>query len=559
MAGLVATGAAPPDGALRLSVADFGARPDVDDAGPGVRAAITRLDKRAGSTLHFPPGTYRFAARDGVAMLFDDMDHVTVEGDGATLLFNGTVAPLLMRRCRAPLLKGLTFDWERPPFSQGEVTNIGPGGYAVTLRIDAEFPVDGTEQILQLGTYDRRTRAMTRHGIDVGGAVAHVSLIGSQLLRLTFKRAMPFKVGDTVVARHGNGPHVVELQSCDDFSINDLAIYAGPAMAIAIEGCDGGSVHAVRVEQKPGSGRLMSTDADGLHCTSCSGDLRITDCTFSGMGDDGINVTGVYLAVDPDKDQRRLMLTGGHYAPAPIYVAPRTGDRLLLVSGLTLRPMAEIEVQAVDRKDGGRWSIQVPADHPALEGEPVFAIDLRARTRLLVSHCSFPGNRARGILAHSDAIIEHCSFERQSESAVLLAPDMYWQEGPAVERTVVRGNRVHDGNLLERVPAAIWIGAFGSPDGHLWRARLEVVNRNVAVEDNVFMQPNGPVIAVAATRDLRIEKNQIEQASSVAFSLDNVRNVRLHGNRCDPAATIRVDPSSRKELTLSQNIGLRVD
>jgi hypothetical protein len=558
LAGLALTAADRPDATARVSVAAFGALPGVSDAGPGVRAAIESLGKRPGSTLHFPRGTYRFAAHDGVAMLFDDMDHVTIEGEAATLLFNGAAAPLLMRRCRAPSIKGLTFDWERPPFSQGEITDVGPGGYALTLRIDPDFPVNGTEKIRQLGTYDRRTRAMTWHGIDDGGSVAQVSLTGSQLLHITLKRPVPFKAGDTVVARHGGGPHVVELRSCQDFSIRDLAIYAGPSMAIALGGCEGGSVQGVRVEQKPGSGRLMSTNADGLHCTSCSGDLEITDCTFGGMGDDGINVTGMYLAVETGRDQRMLTLSSGHPAPAPLYAAPLIGDHLLLVSGLTLKPLAEVQVQNMDRGDDGKWSIQLPGDHPALTGEPVFAIDLKAKTQLLVSRCNFPGNRARGVLAHSDAIIEHCTFEHQSDSAILLAPDMYWHEGPAIERTVVRGNHMDTGNFLGRARATVWIGAFVSLNGHQGMATPEVVNRNVAVESNIFVQPSGPAVAAAATSDLRIEDNQIEQASPVVFTLDNVRNVKLRGNRCDPAAAIRVDPLSRNELTMSQNTGMSV-
>jgi hypothetical protein len=558
IAGLSLAAAAPPNDALRVSVADFGVIPGVNDAGPGLRAAIARLGRRAGSTLYFPPGTYRFAARDGVAMLFDDMDRLTLEGDGATLLFNGVVAPVLMRHCRSPVLKGLTFDWERPPFSQGEVTEVGADGRSVTLRVDPEFPVDGSEKFQELGTYDRRTRAMTFHGIDPIGAVASVSLIGPQLLRLTLRNPLPLKPGDTLVARHRDGPPVIALESCQDFSINDVAIYAGPAMGITAGGCNGGSLRGVRVEPKPGTGRLMSTDADAFHCGSCSGDLTVTDCKFSGMGDDAINVTGLYLGVEPDRDRRRLTLTGGRFPREPIWAAPRIGDHLLLVSGLTLKPITDVQVQDLDGTGAGRWSVMLPTDHPAFSSEPVFAIDLQARTKLLVSRCSFPGHHGRGVLAHSDAVIEHCVFTRQSHPAVLLAPDMYWQEGPAIERTVVRDNQMHDVNLLGRFPGAVWIGAFVSPGGHRETPTPDVVNQNVVVNQNNFVRPNGAAVAAAATRDLRIEDNRIEQASLVAFSLQNVRAVRLQGNRCDPAASIRVDPASRRELTLSHNIGLRV-
>lgn len=559
MASLGLTAAASPDDLGFVSVADFGVRPGMDDAGPGVRAAIARLGKRPGAVLHFPPGTYRFAAREGVAMLFDDMDHLTVEGEGATLLFNGTVAPVLMRGCRAPVLHGLTFDWERPPFSQGEVIAVGPGGMSVTIRIDPEFPVDGGETIRELGTYDRRTRAMAKHGIDVGGVVSGVRLIAPQTLLLTLKWQVPFRIGDTVVARHQAGPPVINLEFCKDFVLSNLAIHAGPAIAIAAGGCAGGTVHRVRVEQKPGSGRLMSTNADGLHCASCSGDLTIVDCTFSGMGDDGINVTGLYLAVEPDNDQQRLILSGWHHGSVPPWAAPRIGDRLRLVSGLTLKPLGEVQAQSVQRVDGGRWAVRVPADHIGLTDEPIFAIDLQARTRLLASQCTFPGNRARGVLAHSDAVIERCTFAHQSNAAIILAPDLFWQEGPAIERTVVRTNHIHASNLLAQAPAAVWISAFVAPNGRPGIPTSVIVNRDVAVEDNHFLRPNRAAVSAAATRNLRIENNRIEQASRIAFDLHNIRATRLSGNRCDPAAIVRLDDLSRGALTMSGNAGLGFD
>jgi hypothetical protein len=559
IAGLALGAAAPLRDHLRMSVAEFGVTPGINDAGPGVRAAIRRLGKRPGSTLYFPAGTYRFAAREGVAMPFENLDDLTIAGDGATLLFNGEVAPLLMRGCRAPSVKGLIFDWERPPFSQGEVTEVARDGRSLVLRVDPDFPIEGDEKVKELGTYDRRTRAMRWHGTDFSGTIVNTSAVGSQLLRLSLKRPVPLKPGDTVVARHGGGPPVVRLVECHDFSIQDVAIYAGPSMGIAAGGCDRGLLQRVRVQQKPGSGRLMSTDEDGLHCASCSGELKVAECSFSGMGDDGINVTGLYLPVIPTKRRRTFELAGGRLRPPPYWIAPKAGDRLLLVSGATLKPLAEVQIANVETKrNDERWSVQLVADPPALEGDRVFAIDLQRATQLHVSHCEFPGNRARGVLAHSDAVIEHCTFEHQSNSAIILAPDMFWQEGPAVERTVVRNNTMRAGDLLQTSPAAVWIGAFVSPAGRQGVPAPTIVNQNVAVEGNVFRQPNGAAVAAAATSDLRIEGNQIEQASAVAFSLDNVRNAHLLNNRCDPSSAIQVDAASRHQLTLSGNMGLRV-
>lgn len=547
----------PADPRFTVSVADFGALPGMNDAGPAIQAAIAKLQRRPGATLYFPYGTYRFAARDGNAMVFNEFDHLTLQGDGATLLFNGVAAPLLMRRCRAPILTGLTFDWERPPFSQGEVIQVSRDRRSLIVRIDGNFPIDGSEKIQRLGTYDRNTRAMIARGIDDGSSVSSVSLVGPQMLQLSLLRPLPFKAGDTVVATHGNGPHVLQMENCDDISIIDVSIHAGPAMAVTLGGCRGALIKRLKVEPKPHSGRLLSTNQDGLHCASCSGAIEVADCTFSGMGDDGINVTELYLAAETGELRNVLTLTGGKFKPAPNYSAPAIGDQLLLVSARTLKPIAESRVQSVDPLGAGQWTVQLTSDTPQLNGEPVFAIAEKGKTTLQVSRCVFPGNRARGILAHRDVVIEDCFFQNQSHSAILLAPDMFWQEGPAVEAATIRRNQIVNVNLLERARGAIWIAAFLSPEGQQKEITIGLVNRNITIEDNTFLRPNGPAVAVTATRDVRITGNRIEQAASVAFLLEDVEAVELGENHCNPPARIQADPSSIKEISVRHNIGLQ--
>jgi hypothetical protein len=282
------------------------------------------------------------------------------------------------------------------------------------------------------------------------------------------------------------------------------------------------------------------------------------DCTFSGMGDDGINVTGLYQAVEFGGTPRRLTLSGGRYAPTPLWAAPRARDRLLLVSALTLEPLAEVEVASIDTQGISSWAVELTANLPNLGIGSVFGIDLQKRVKLLISGCRFLGNRARGILAHGDAIIEKCYFEHQSESAVLLAPDMFWQEGPAVERTIVRDSNFSAVNILEHSAGVIWIGAFITTGGRQGLPSPAIVNDNVAVEDNVFTRPNAPAVAAAATKNLRIEKNRIDGAGAVAFAFENVRAVKASGNICAPEAVIVVDRFSRGALDLKGNTGLRI-
>jgi hypothetical protein len=150
-----------------VSVADFGAVPGAADATAGVQAAVAHLPKQGGATLLFPPGVYNFAAGNDVALRIDAVEKLTADGRGATLNLQGKTFPAIFSNCDGLFVRGLMIDWPRPPFSQGEIVSISPGGWAVDVRIDDEFPVDGSERVEAITTHERGSVRMTMHGIDV--------------------------------------------------------------------------------------------------------------------------------------------------------------------------------------------------------------------------------------------------------------------------------------------------------------------------------------------------------------------------------------------------------
>jgi hypothetical protein len=167
-----------------VSVADYGALPGSDDATAGVRAAISQLPKRGGATLFFPPGAYNFVAdpADDAALRLNGVEKLTIDGRGATLNMHGRLYPAVFVNCDGLTVRGLSIDWPRPPFSQGEVVSVSAGGETVDIEIDREFPVDGTEKIEAITTHERDTGQMTKRGVDVYRVVETVALVRRQQL-----------------------------------------------------------------------------------------------------------------------------------------------------------------------------------------------------------------------------------------------------------------------------------------------------------------------------------------------------------------------------------------
>jgi parallel beta helix pectate lyase-like protein len=542
-------------GQTEISVADYGALPNGSDATPGVRQAIARLPKQGGAILTFPPGAYHFAASTDFAFTLDGIHDLTINGSGAKLVFAGKTHPFFIKDCASPLVRGLSIDWGRPPFSQGEVIAVAADARSADVRIDPEFPVDGSETVQAIATYDRNTRLMAVKGLDAYNVVAEVSLVGTQLLRLSFTRPLPLKPGDTVVLRHQvHAANIFFITDCADVRLEDVTIHAGPGMALLGVNCRNATIERMTIVPPPGSNRLMTTCADGIHLSACSGVVEIRDCSMEGMGDDGVNVHGNYLHVVRRIDAKTAVVAQPGDIPfRPVELPPR-GDQFVFVAGRTLGPLGDDQLSGVD--SGANAVMHFADDIPASVGAGDLLFDRDNNPKLTVANCRFWGNRARGVLAHRNALIERCQFVHQFEEAILMLESTAGTEGPGVDHSIVRNNEILDSDRAGYPSGAIRLGALIQEPGLPARPSPAMVNHDDLIADNHIVMPGGNAIQAEATEGLTIENNWIERPAGAAIVLSNVRNTVVANNICAPAASVRIDAASEGEVILRGNSGL---
>ncbi len=535
-----------------VSVLDYGALPNGEDAGPGVKRAIAALPK-SGATLFFPPGRYRFRQHVGYAITLQDFERLTVDASGATFLFEGSTSPILLARCILPVLKGFTIDFERPPFSQGDVLAVAPDARTFDVRIDPDFPVNGTEPIQALGTYDRAAVLNARNGVDAYGIGKSSTLIGLQTLRISTNYALPrLKPGDVVVLRHNvYGNHSIAMSGCRSPRISDVTIHAGGGMGVVGGKNDQVVIERLRILPTPGSRRLMSICADGVHLGHSTGTVTINDCLMAAMGDDCININDSYLRVTEKVDARTLIVSkyaNQSFSPAEVPMDP---TRVGFASGHTLAPIGEATMISGEVASG-RETLHFQSDLPrSLQPGDVLS-NLSSRAVLTVSRCEFPGNRARGILAHANTTIQNCSFANQTSDAILLAPDVSWLEGPEAAQVRIVENKMIDVQRGSGGRGAIRI-TVGIPAGN----SAGFVDHDIEIRGNYITGP-GPALVADHVRQLSFLDNRIERTDGPAVKLGPVRGVALARNVCTPAAPVVIDPASRDEVKFEGNRGLEV-
>ena len=261
----------------------------------------------------------------------------------------------------------------------------------------------------------------------------------------------------------------------------------------------------MRVCFKPGSTRLISTDADGIHCQQNLRGPLIKDCWFEGMADDGINIYAPPTRVIEGHSPRELVVSGASTI--------ETGDRLQIIdpaSGRVRGESAVAQTQAWHGKQKLTLAQPITGIVPGADygsADTIYNLT-RCGAGYVIRGNQFDRFRGRGILLRAgDGLIENNRFTEPSISGIVLANEPDWPEGPIPRNIMIRGNTLHGGGD----DALIRIMAFRLGHGLAQGRPL----RGVTIESNRFMNPTGTVLYVGAARDITIRHNTITFESGV--------------------------------------------
>ena len=555
-----------------LSVVQFGARGDGStDDGAAIRAAFAAARQRPGPVrVDFPPGTYRLGATSDApgdyCVSISGATDLTLSGSPGrtTLLCTGQRAGVLrFTACTNVTVSGVVIDYETPPFSQGTITAVVTNGPALAWRSDAGYPPpDPARMSHRWGVVlDREAAALKP------GTASHVPLAGMQPTvdgqwLLTLRRAADLAgigPGDAFVMRNGGEGHAVCLVNVHRARVRDVTVHAAASLAVAIVGGDGELVvERLTVGRRAGTDRLVSANADGVHCQRVRGRIWVEGCRFEGMTDDGMNT------YDPARFVTAIRSSTEWEVNRTFDT--RVGDRVQVMDPHTGRVRGEAQVLEVS----GRW-LRVDTPVPGLrtstrvlhgitsmtnhlDADVVFNLGTCGAGYVIRSN-HFGPFRGRGVVLRGvQGLIEGNTFERTSGPGVVIANEPAWPEGPVPRDVTIRGNRF------------IGVGTDAHAAGygaiHVTGLGLDGVSPSpdlsgLVIEENVILDPPGSGIFVAGCGEVRLFRNQVEVQASRAWPQGRAIRVRsstdvrvdgleIVGGLADRTEAVDVDPASRR-------------
>jgi hypothetical protein len=539
-------------GGQTVSVADFGADPTGrNDSTVSLENAVSHFIKTGGRTLLFPRGTYKLGSVQHAALSLTRYSGFEVDGSGSTLLMGSDAVCIAMNRCDNAAIHDLTISWDPLPYTQGVVSSSGIGWFEIA--IDSGYPVSSNVTIWTIEAYDRSLRNVAKKVLQIGGdKVIGVQSIGASRLRVQLQHPMPIPTGTVLVLRFKGNHEAIGLSHSRNISFRNVTLLSGYSIGYNISYCENMAFHQCMISFPANSNRLLSTNADGMHITNCSGSLAIDQCIFQGTGDDAINVNTPLWRAQPQSNGRGALLVSRNNTPLNSDDLPKAGDQLEV---LDPRDLHVVIRESPESNSSSTIAGNIPQG--ALVG------DLNRFPVTVVSHCQFLGNHSRAILAHANLQVSNCHFQRTTLAAILIAPDAYWMEGPATKDIVIDSNSFAGCHYASPDPEGTVTVDIEQTFGRR-TALPRAIAQNVRITNNTFTDCYTSAISCRSIDNLaiagnRVGKTWIESGSQPAIQAGELRNSSITGNISVVPNVIAVRDSESTKVSGNQGFSQQID
>ena len=566
------------------NVSDYGLRPDSKkNASPVVQKVIARIQAECKDgeavILRFEEGRYNFhekgcAEREyyisnhdqtnpkKVGLALEDMKNLTVDGQGAELIFHGRMLPVSLLRSENCTLKNLHIDFENPHISQVKVIENDPQKgivfepaqwvkYRITKDGFFETFGDGWTMRHNYGiAFEGDTKHLVYNTSDVYCPITGVKEIAPRRILAPEWKDQRLVPGTVMALRGWYRPTPGIFLSHDvNTTIENVQVHYAEGMGLLAQLCENITLDkfgvCLRGENDP---RYFTTQADATHFSGCKGKIVSRNGLYEGMMDDAINVHGTYLKVVKRVDDRTLV---GRYMhnQAWGFEWGCIGDEVQFVRSNTMELIGETNriasIRPYDKEQiAGAREFLITFAEPvdaAINEKSGFGIEnLTWTPEVLFAGNVIRNNRARGTLFSTPkaTVVEDNLFDHTSGAAVLLCGDCNgWYETGACRNVIIRKNRFVNAltNLFQFTNAVISIYPeipnlkdqqkyfHGGKDG------------GIVIEDNVFETFDAPILYAKSVDGLVYRRNVIKvnhdykafHPNQRRFWLERVTNVSI--------------------------------
>jgi len=513
-----------------------------------------------------PPGTYRLVQKDKVFLTLNGVSDTVIDCTGVTFIGLAHTAMLELENCRNVTIKGLAVDYNPLPFTQGVIKSVGADANWEVEIIEG-YPVDNVRMNgdveMRIQAYDPKTGALVntlRHGDGVA-----MKKTGERTFRITGGHIRTGRVGDIAVfntlvydRKIGHKAGAILTTQCSGLVFEDVALRSSPVMGFVSQSDSGNTYLRCLLDRCPpekdyakrGLKRLRSLNVDGFHIKRNLVGPKIKDCVARYMGDDCVNISGMYSLVaeasgpeiriinsyydDPDirpGDKLEMMTIEGSRIPDAKVVSIHEDGQITAQESAKVRKLNLVPFYRDANSTAMKKAYRVVLDREAglKFGDVVISGDRVGNGFRIVGNTFGPIRSRPVLIKASNGVISGNTITGAVGEGVLgaicIGPEYYWMEGSTGSDILIENNVIENG----AAPGIFFGGYLNEP-----KVALPADSRSgIKIIGNTIRQNTAPSIVVHGCTGLTIENNNLQlfgDGSTPAIELKNVEDRTEIGN-----------------------------
>ena len=522
-----------------------------DDANSLRRAIKAASNRGPGTTVLLSSGTYNISttAHDTPNNTFhtiylSDIHGVTIQGNNTTLMVDDPFMDIFYFQESSDItIKGITIDYAIDPWVQGTVTDVNKAAGTFTLSV-SNVSKSGTTILddprwIEVTTSRSKTSpfGMVRDDNDP-------RLLKKGVPNFFYGFTTPKKVKQGVYeigftnneyknwlgTNIAKGSKIVLLNRIDsvgafrflwhkgDITVENCNVYASVGTIFCIGTVDGNlTINNVKAMIKPDSGRWLTSNADGCYLHDIKGSVTVTNCTFEGLSDDGMNIFTSGYTLNQVLSSTQIKIIGR------TMLMPKVGEKITIVDPIngTLRGEANVTACEISSNDAGvskEISATLTFDTPIdgmtsgtsrTDGDVVINQSIQAPGTTITNNV-FRYGRAKGVkLAIRNGKLRGNTFENLGSAAVNLHDIPALSELSGAVNVLIENNKItNSGYLLNtsnETSAAITISAMRVD----YAPSLGYIHSGIDIKNNTISTIYKHGIYINSAQYIRLENNII--------------------------------------------------
>ncbi len=452
--------------------------------------------------------------------------NITVDGGDSLFMFHGRISPLVVEGAQGATLRNFSIDWSRSFHDElrvvardekdkSFVVETDPKQYPYKLKYEEVWfqRYNWEDPFGSNMVFDPDTRSPIYNTRSYSISYARpikATAAGKNRIRIEASLREPPPVGKVLVT-YGVNPTsrlcpAIHLANSSDVHVENVTVYDAGGMGLIAERCE--NIHLNRFVVTSTEDRLVSTRADATHFVGCKGTIRLEDCLFEHMLDDGINVHGAYVRVDETLGQNEFICAISHPQQWGLTFA-EPGDKIALLSRETILPFFETTVERVAVLNEERFCLTLASVPEPMPAGPLSIENLTWYPDLVMKHNTIRENRARSVLVTTKGkvLIEDNYFSSQMHGILIEGDNNRWYESGAVQDVTIRNN-VFDNigyEVTRRYP--LLASPLFTPTQRMGEGQY---HRNINFTGNTVRSFNGLLANVRSAQGLNITGNTME-------------------------------------------------